>query len=486
MIYYNNAIQTKRELLTRIVKLLKNGQLQEKIDRIPVEMRPKSKHPIRCCVHKDRAVVKYKIMAILGFSASDETDELTPLKEYAQMAMDRKNRHSSFLSVVDEACSSCVQVNYTVSNLCQGCEARACQVNCPKNAVTVLNGKAVIDQRLCVNCGMCQKACPYHAIAYLPVPCEESCPVKAISKNEDGIEVIDDSKCIDCGKCMLACPFGAIMEKTQVIDIFQTMQSGKEMVAMIAPAVLGQYKASPQQITAAIKQLGFTSVMEVAEGADITAQHETQEWLEAMEEKKDFITSSCCPSYVALVNKHIPAMKPRVSHTLSPMKYTAHLAMQRYPKAKRVFISPCYAKRIEAHESNLVDYVLTIEELNAYFDAFGICPAEINPTHGGGANVSQEARGFAMSGGVAKAIANSLPANSGFKPMVIEGLHKKNIALLKASAKKPGDYNFMEVMSCAGGCANGPCSIAPSEQVKQNLQQVIAEMSGAQVTEASV
>ena len=50
----------------------------------------------------------------------------------------------------------------------------------------------------------------YKRQVYIPVPCEESCPVKAISKDEHGIEHIDESKCIYCGKCMNACPFGAI------------------------------------------------------------------------------------------------------------------------------------------------------------------------------------------------------------------------------------------------------------------------------------
>lgn len=472
MIYFNNAIQTKRELLTRIVKLTKAGELTEKIDRIPYEMRPKSKHPIRCCVHKDRAVVKYKIMAILGFSTKDETDELTQLKTYAQKALDRKTRDGSFLSVVDEACSSCVQVNYTVSNLCQGCEARACQFNCPKNAITVFNGKAHIDHRTCVNCGLCQKACPYHAIAYLPVPCEEACPVKAIRKNEDGTEEIDPEKCIDCGKCMTACPFGAIMEKTQIIEIFQAINSGKELVAMYAPALLGQFDASPEQLSAAIKQLGFTAVMEVAEGAEITARNETHEWQEAMQQEQPFVTSSCCPSYVALVNKHIPLLKPYVSHTLSPMLYTAELAKAKYPTAKVVFISPCFAKRTEAHHSQKVDFVLTFEELAAFFNAFGINPSETKAATTTTTSPTTEARGFALSGGVANAIATALPKGHGFKPMVIDGLNKKSIGLLKALSKKAGDNNFIEVMSCTGGCVNGPCKIIPSAAAKQQLMEL--------------
>jgi Fe-S-cluster-containing hydrogenase components 2 len=254
MTYFNNAIRTKRQLLVSLFHLMKDNSLFERIDRIPLEMRPKTNFPIRCCVHKDRAVIKYKVMALLGYNVSDEEDELTPLSEYAISAMYRKELSGNFLTVVEEACSSCVQVNYTVSNLCKGCEGRPCQVNCPKSAISVINGRAIIDHQKCVNCGLCEKACAYHAIIYMPVPCEEACPVRAIRKNENGVEVIDFNKCIHCGKCMTACPFGAITEKSHIFHIYQHLQSNKKVIALIAPAVLGQFKAGTSQIINALKQ----------------------------------------------------------------------------------------------------------------------------------------------------------------------------------------------------------------------------------------
>ena len=67
---------------------------------------------------------------------TDETDELTPLSEYARQALERKNKQKeNILCVIDEACSSCVQVNYEVTNLCRGCVARSCYMNCPKDAI---------------------------------------------------------------------------------------------------------------------------------------------------------------------------------------------------------------------------------------------------------------------------------------------------------------------------------------------------------------
>ncbi|GAF01511.1 monomeric [FeFe] hydrogenase [Saccharicrinis fermentans] len=478
MTYFNNAIQTKRELQTTLIKLLKEDRLIEKIDRIPLEMRPKSKTPIRCCVHKDRAVIKYKSMAIMGFCTEDEEDELTPLSEYAQKALDRTGIPEEHLTVIDEACSSCVQVNYTVSNLCQGCAGRACQVNCPKDAIRVVNGKAMIDNQKCVNCGLCQKACPFHAIAYLPVPCEEACPVKAIKKNEEGIEVIDMDKCIYCGKCMTACPFGAVMEKSQIIQLAKVLKSHEEAVAMVAPAILGQFKASPEQIMGALKAIGFTHVMEVAEGADITAKNETEEWIETVQKKDPFLTSSCCPAHTLLSQKHLKELQPYVSHTKSPMLYAAELAEKKFPKAKRVFIGPCLAKRHEASQSGQIDFVLTFEELNSFFTAYEIdfATAENVALM---SSISAEARGFAISGGVAEAIKHSIPNGYAFQEFLVDGLNQKNIKLLSAFSKKAPDYNFIEVMGCEGGCINGPGSITAYKTGTALLKKAIKAQEGA-------
>ena len=66
-------------------------------------------------------------------------------------------------------------------------------MNCPKDAITFMeNGQAYINHAKCINCGICKDACMYHSIVYIPVPCEEVCPVKAIQKDENGIEHIDD------------------------------------------------------------------------------------------------------------------------------------------------------------------------------------------------------------------------------------------------------------------------------------------------------
>ncbi len=42
--------------------------------------------------------------------------------EYARMALNRPEpSKENIMCVIDEACSSCVQINYEITNLCRGC-----------------------------------------------------------------------------------------------------------------------------------------------------------------------------------------------------------------------------------------------------------------------------------------------------------------------------------------------------------------------------
>ncbi len=456
MMYENNATLRRRDLLINIAKLFFEDKLFAEIDKIAVDMFPKrSISSTRCCIYKSRAIIKYRSMAILGFSIEDEQDELMTLSDYAKIAVNRDKVDFPILTVLDEACSSCVKANYVVTNVCRGCFARPCMINCPKKAITMVDGQAKIDPEKCVNCGLCMKACPYHAIIFVPVPCEEACPVGAISKDEMGREKIDYTKCIYCGKCTRECPFGAVMEKSQIIDVIKHLKSGKNVIAMIAPAIVGQFPADFEKIISAIKKVGFSDVVEVALGADITAEKETAEFKERMEHGQKLMTTSCCPAYTEAVKKHVQELGEFVSQTFTPMHYTAEMLHVKNKDAVKVFIGPCVAKRKEAIENQYVDYVLTFEELGALFVAKGIdvaqCESSVidNPA-------MKIGRMFPVSGGVTGAIKEVIGSEDGFNPVLIDGLSKQSIKTLKTFAKGLCPGNFVEVMSCEGGCVAGP------------------------------
>ena len=78
MAFTNNVMIVRHKLLQNLVALWKEKQLIEKIDRVPLEFSPRRSQPVgRCCIHKERAVTKYKSLPLLGWDMSDETDELT-------------------------------------------------------------------------------------------------------------------------------------------------------------------------------------------------------------------------------------------------------------------------------------------------------------------------------------------------------------------------------------------------------------------------
>ena len=468
----NGATYLRRELLIRLVRAFDAGVLRDEIDRIPVKLRPKEADASRCCVYHDRAVIKYRLMALLGISAEEESDEAQTLAAYldevigAVPVREKEDvqpecRHAP-LSVCGPACSGCPDSQVVSTSNCRGCFARPCVYSCPKNAITVTGGHSVIDHEKCIKCGKCIAACPYHALVKTTVPCEEACPVGAIRKNERGVAEIDFARCIFCGKCFMACPFGAVMERSQIMGVLTAMRRGEKLVAMVAPAADRQFPGTVEQLLSACVKAGFSDVIEVALGAEKTTAHETDEFLERMAaDPKTFMTTSCCPAYVNLIGKHLPDLIHHVSLTPSPMVYAHEMVRQENAAAKTVFIGPCVAKRSEARRKG-IDFVLSFEELGAILAGRKIDVLACEP-YPVSRPAATSARHFARSCGVTEAVlAEATRKIPDFRLAAkqINGIDRKTCAMLKlyASGKMPA--NFLEVMACTGGCVNGPCSLA--------------------------
>ena len=468
----NQAAQyIRRELAIRLVRAFDAGTLRDEIDNIPVKLRPKNEPSSRCCIYHDRAVLKYRLMALLGYSIEDESDEAKTLASYLDDVVrdvaEGKDPYAGLehkmapLSVCGPACSGCPDAKVVTTENCRGCFARPCMYNCPKKAVSIVGGRSVIDQSLCIKCGKCVAACPYHAIVKTTVPCEDACPVGAIKKNEFGVAQINFEKCIFCGKCFNQCPFGAVMERSQLMEILLAMKKGEKLVAMVAPAAAKQFPGTIEQLLTACKKAGFAEVMEVALGAEKTTRHETAEFVERYEkDPKMIMTTSCCPAWVNLVAKHMPEHIDKVSLTPSPMVYSREIMKEKDPTLKTVFIGPCVAKRSEARRKD-VDFVMSFEELGAILAARGIdvMSCEAYPLE---RPAEQTARNYSHSCGVTEAvIAEAMSRTPDFKlnSKQINGIDKKSVAMIRLHLMGKIPTNFLEVMACPGGCENGPCSM---------------------------
>lgn len=439
-----NILKIKHEILYQVAKLAYAGELEEKKEELPYELLPGPQAKYRCCVYKEREVVRQRIRLAEGKCPSE-----TP-----------KTGKDNVVQVIEAACADCPLSHYIVTDNCRKCMAKACQQACKFGAVSMGRDRAYIDPDKCKECGQCAKACPYNAIADLIRPCKKICPVGAITMDENGICEIDDSKCIKCGQCIHACPFGAIGSKTDIVDVIKDMRAGKRVVAMVAPAIEGSFGAdiTMDSIRTACKKIGFEDMYEVAIGGDLTAGSEAKEWLEANREGKK-MTTSCCPAFVNMIKKHFPELTDNISTTVSPMCAVSRMLKAKDPEIVTVFIGPCIAKKDERRDTSIkgnADYVLTVGEFRAMLRAKSV---KIEPEANANQQASVYGKRFGNGGGVTAAVIECMkelgedPSKFTIEKCAGGVECKKALTLLKMG-RLPAD--FVEGMACEGGCVGGP------------------------------
>ena len=179
------------------------------------------------------------------------------------------------------------------------------------------------------------------------------------------------------------------------------------------------------------------------------------------------MATSCCPAWHSMIYKLFPSESKNISMTLTPMVFTARLMKKEYPGCKVVFVGPCAAKKLEAIRADIrsdVDFVLTFEELQGMFEAKGIDFETIEPLSDLNEGTAA-GRGFAVSGGVAGAVANLIREtnpDAEVKTARAEGLRDCRKLMALAKAGKYDGY-LLEGMACPGGCVAGAGTLLPVE-----------------------
>ena len=423
---------------------------------------------MRCCVYKERAIVQERV----------------------KLAMGGDSTNPNVIEVLDIACDECPVNGYEVTEACRGCIAHRCVDACKRDAIRFdAHQKAHIDQSKCVECGMCAKACPYHAISENTRPCQNACKVKAVSLDENRTATIDESKCVACGACVYQCPFGAMMDKSYILNVIDLIKrSGNnekyKLYAVVAPSISSQFTyAKLGQVISGIKALGFHTVIEAALGADMVAYEESAELM-----KKGFLTSSCCPAFVSYVEKSFPKLLDKVSGSLSPMAMIAKYVKSTDPTAKVVFIGPCTAKKAEFLKPAVrqyVDCVITFEELQALIDSRDLDIASMQEDVLD--NASYYGRIFARSGGLSDAMEQGIREHGcedfQLNAVACDGIEECRIALLKLS-KGMDIGNFIEGMACVGGCINGAGCLTHGDKNRQEVDKYGEEAHEKTISDA--
>ena len=455
-----NVIKIKHEVLYEVAKHAFAGDLDEKRERIPFDLIPGPTPQFRCCIDKERGIIRQRVRLAEGKTPDGREDD------------------GNIMQVIESACADCPISSYTVTENCQNCAGKACINACKFGAIEPGRYRSHIDAQKCKECGKCAQACPYNAIAHLKRPCKFSCPVNAITYNENGISVIDPKKCIRCGKCIHSCPFGAIGTKTFIVDVIKALlDPEKKVYALCAPAAEGQFGPdyTMNSWRKVAEELGFDGFYEVGLGGDMTAAYEAEEWTEAYKEGKK-MTTSCCPGFVNMIRLHYPDLLDAVSTTVSPMCAVSRMIKAKEPDAVCVFIGPCIAKKSEIADQKIegnADYALTYSEIRAIMRAKDV---QLQPDDGSlGQQASKYGKRFANSGGVTAAVLQCMKESEeeiDAKVCKANGAAECKKALLLMKAGKLPE-NFVEGMACEGGCVGGPSAFNDMVSTKKFRDEMI-------------
>ena len=456
----------RKKVFTEVARMAYDGDYS-RMEELPYIIVPGEMAAHRESIFLERAIAGERVRLAMGLP-------LRPVQEHTllsdgvnESAVAEKYYDPPLVNIINFACNACPTKQYRVTEFCQGCLSQSCHQVCAKDAIKFVHGKSTIDQEKCIKCGRCADACPYHAIIKLERPCVEACGMDAIGSDEYGRAKINHDRCVSCGQCLVSCPFGAIVDKGQIFQLIHSIKRGDQVIAILAPAFVSQFGPllTPEKMTAAMKLLGFDSVVEVAIGADLCTLDEAKDFLEKVPEQQPYMGTSCCPAWISMVDVCFPDQKENISMTLTPMVLTARMVKKQHPGCKVAFIGPCAAKKLEASREHIrsdVDFVLTFEELQGMFEAKNVWYADVvgnDPLDQG----SADGRGFAVSGGVAKAVENvihRMEPDRDVKVMRAEGLRECRKMVQQAKAGKLNGY-LLEGMACPSGCVAGAGTIRP-------------------------
>lgn len=319
----------------------------------------------------------------------------------------------------------------------------------------------------CTHCGLCKKTC-------------------------DSVQNIGND-CIKCGQCILTCPMGALVPYYNYQEVLNYLNdTDYTCIISISPATrvslineLNITGDPTRKLVGILKALGFDYVYDVAVGADLTTVEESMEFIERIKTNNFPLMTSCCPSWksYAITNN----LDKYVSSTKSPIKMQGYLVknyLNKYIDVKNkvinVLLMPCVSKKIEIHETDDIDYVITTRELlymisEAKIDVSSIKEKDFDSLVG---NASSSGVIFGTAGGVLESVLRTtyylmnneeFPKNLERKLMDSKELFqeaeydfkKLKLKVARVSTMKElqkmdiHKYHLIEVMACPGGCING-------------------------------
>lgn len=286
--------------------------------------------------------------------------------------------------------------------------------------------------------------------------CLRVCPTEAI-RIRNGKALILEDRCIDCGECSKVCPTGAISVEVQsLLDL----PPGTVKVALVSPVLYSQFpkEMTPARIHLGLKKLGFDEVCAVADYCEMVGLA-IQEYLDERRGPRPAV-SSFCPTVLRLIQVRYPELVEEVIPLEPPREIAAREARQQLvrerglppEKVKTVYLTPCPARMLQIKERHSpVDQAIPIKDiyrplLNAVMShEVGRAPEEETA-------ISQVGVSWARLGGISRALASE-------NWIEVAGLANVIRLFDDLEQGKLRDVDFMECFACQEGCIGGSLNV---------------------------
>lgn len=305
-----------------------------------------------------------------------------------------------------------------------------------------LHHSVTLDKEKCKGCTTCLKRCPTEAI-----------------RIHDGKAKIIKELCIDCGECIKVCPYHA---KKAVVDTLDKLKNYKYNVAIPAPALYGQFAKLKDidRVLCGLLEIGFDNVYETAKATEAITDL-TREMLLAKTLPKPVINSAC-PAVVRLIAVRFPSLIPNLLPVIAPFEAAAIAARKEAAEKTGYkdddigvfFISPCAAKATTIPnpiglEKSPVSGVISIKEVYLKLTPAMNKLREVLPI----STSSLEGINWARSGGETKALGGV------GRCICVDGIENIITLFEEIEDNEALDIDFIEALSCEGGCVSGPLAV---------------------------
>ena len=281
--------------------------------------------------------------------------------------------------------------------------------------------------------------------------CVRECPVKAIMVIEGSAQVMPEA-CILCGRCTEVCPVGAKKIRDDLKDAMLLVKQKSNVYVSLAPSFRTEFGGlDSSRLIAAIKSLGFAGVSETALGAqEVSASCARL----LCEEINPLLISSACPSVVHLIEQYYPQLVPHITAVVSPLQAHVRLLKREFGEdISVVFIGPCVAKKNEVEDS--FDIALTFTDLRRWFNIRNVDWADLDTNQSFTLGFAEEGGLYPIDGGMIEGIkCFTVPEGTLF--MSFSGVREIMDAFDELDVSSFDCPVFIETLTCAGGCVNGP------------------------------